>query len=42
MRIEAVLLGRTMTSLNRDLDIDDKQQFRMHRTHFAVVLSGTR
>ena len=42
VRIEAVLLERTMTLLNcHDLDIDDKRQFRMHRIQRAVVLPDT-
>ena len=41
VRIEAVLLERTMTLLNcHDLDIDDKRQFRMHRIQRAEVLAG--
>ena len=43
VRIEAVLLERTMTLLNcHDLDIDDKRQFRLHRIQRAEVLPGTR
>ena len=43
VHIEAVLLERTMTLLNcRDLDIDDKRQFRMHQIQRAEVLPGTR
>lgn len=41
VRIEAVLLERTMTSLNcHDLDIDDKRQFRLHQIQRAEVLPG--
>ena len=43
VRIEAVLLERTMTLLNcHDLDIDDKRQFRMHRIQHAEALPDTR
>ena len=43
MRIEAVLLERTVTLLNcHDLDINDKRQFRMHQIQRAEVLPGTR
>ena len=43
VRIEAVLLERTMTLLNcRDLDIDDERQIRMHQILRAEVLPGTR
>ena len=43
VRIEAVLLERTMTLLNcHDLDIDDKRQFCLHRIQRAEVLPGTR
>ena len=43
VRIEAVLLERTMTFLNcHDLDIDDERQFRMHQIQRAEVLPGTR
>lgn len=39
VRIEAVLLERTMTLLNcHDLEIDDKRQFRMHQVLRAEVL----
>ena len=42
VRIEAVLLKRTMTLLNcRDLDIDDKRQLPMHQIQRAGVLPGT-
>ena len=41
VRIEAVLLERTMTLLNcHDFDINDKRQFRMHRIQRAKVLPG--
>ena len=45
VRIEAVLLERTMTLLNChdidiDIDIDDKRQFRLHQVQRAEVLPG--
>ena len=43
VRIEAVLLERTMTLLNcHDLDIDDKRQCCMHKIQHAEVLPNTR
>lgn len=45
VRIEAVLLERTMTLLNcrdPDIDIDGKRQFPMHQIQRAEVLPGTR
>ena len=42
VRIEAVLIERTMTLLNcHDLSIDDKRQFRMHQIQRAEVLADT-
>ena len=42
VRIEAVLLERTMTLLNcHDLDLDDKRQFHMHQIRRAEMLPNT-
>lgn len=43
VRLQAADRERTMTLLNgRDLDIDDKGQFRMNQIQGAEVLPGTR
>ena len=42
VRIEAVLLERTMTLLNcHDLDIDQRRQFRLHDIRRAEVLPAS-
>lgn len=42
VRIEAVLLERTMTILNcLDLNLGEKRQFRLHLIHEAEVLAAT-